>query len=151
MKIKLSLTLAVAALFANSLFAQSDAEFKKMVVNYWQTWSAMNPDKSAVMYAKNTDAVFFDVAPMKYTGWQEYADGVKKAFATTASAKFTADDDITVSRHGNFAWTTDTFHGVLTGKDGKLSNLNGRHTAIWQKISGKWLIVHDHVSVPMSD
>jgi len=148
---KFKLTVVMAALFANSLFAQSDVQFKEMVVKYWQTWSMMDPNKSAVMYAKNADAVFFDVAPMKYTGWNEYADGVRKAFASTASAKFTADDDITVHRQGNFAWTTDTFHGVLTGKDGKTSPLNGRHTAIWEKIGGKWLIVHDHVSVPMAE
>ena len=148
---KIKLTLALAALFANSLLAQSDADFKKMVVNYWQTWSLMDTDKSAVMYVKNPDAVFFDVTPMKYTGWDEYAAGVKKAFGGTASAKFTADDDITVSHHGNFAWTTDTFHGVLTGKDGKTSNLNGRHTAIWERVGGKWLIVHDHVLVPMGE
>jgi ketosteroid isomerase-like protein len=39
----------------------------------------------------------------------------------------------------------------LTGKDGKTSPLNGRHTAVWEKIGGKWLIVHDHVSVPMAE
>jgi ketosteroid isomerase-like protein len=148
---KLTFALLLAGLSANSLFAQSDAQFKQMVVKYWQTWSMLDPDKSAVMYVKNPDAVFFDVTPMKYSGWNEYAEGVKKAFATTASAKISADDDITVHRQGNFAWTTDTFHGVLTGKDGKTSPLNGRHTAIWQKVGGKWLIVHDHVSVPMAE
>ena len=145
------LTLVIAALCATSLPAQSDAGFKHMIENYWQTWSLLDPDKSASMYVKDPDAVFFDVTPMKYKGWNEYAEGVKKAFAGTATAQITPNDDIKVTRHGNFAWTTDTFHGVLTGKDGKTSELNGRHTAIWEKIGGKWLIVHDHVSVPMAE
>jgi ketosteroid isomerase-like protein len=145
------LALILSAVCIAPLAAQSDADFKHMVENYWQTWSLMDTDKSAAMYVKNPDAVFFDVTPMKYKGWDEYAAGVKKAFANTASAKFTANDDITVTRHGDWAWTTDTFHGVLTGKDGKTSPLDGRHTAIWEKINGKWLIVHDHVSVPMAE
>jgi ketosteroid isomerase-like protein len=144
------LAFVASLILATSAPAQSDADFKHMVVNYWQTWSALDPDKSAVMYVKDPNAVFFDVAPMKYKGWNEYAAGVKKAFGGYASAQFTAAD-ITVSRHGNFAWTTDTFRGVLTAKDGKTSELNGRHTAIWEKQGGHWLIVHDHVSVPLPD
>jgi ketosteroid isomerase-like protein len=142
------LTIAITALCATSLPAQSDAEFKHMIQTYWQTWSHLDPDKSAIMYSKDPDLVFFDVAPLKYNGWNEYADGVKKAFATTASAKFTPNDDIKVTHRGNVAWTTETFHGVLTGKDGKTSEMNGRHTTIWEKAGGKWLIVHDHVSLP---
>jgi ketosteroid isomerase-like protein len=145
------LALGLAALSAFPLTAQSDTEFKHMVQNYWSTWSLLDTDKSAAMYVKNPDAVFFDVTPMKYKGWSEYADGVKKAFGSMKNAKFTPNDDITVSHHGNWAWTTDTFRGVLTDKDGKTVELNGRHTAIWEKSNGKWLIVHDHVSVPMAE
>ena len=140
-----------AGLCAIPMAAQSNSEFKHMIENYWKTWSLMDTDKSAAMYVKNPDAIFFDVTPMKYKGWTEYADGVKKAFGSTASATFTPNDDITVSRHGDWAWTTDTFRGVLIAKDGKRSELNGRHTAIWEKVHGKWLIVHDHVSVPMAE
>lgn len=146
---RLFFSLAMAAICCTSLPAQSTQDFKQMIKNYWQTWSAMDTDKSAAMYIKNPDAIFFDVTPMKYNGWDEYAAGVRKAFATTASAKFTPNDDIHAERHGDFAWTAETFRGVLTDKDGKTSELNGRHTAIWQKVGGKWLIIHDHVSCPL--
>jgi ketosteroid isomerase-like protein len=34
-------------------------------------------------------------------------------------------------------------------KDGKAMDLDVRHTAIWEKRGGKWLIVHEHVSAPL--
>jgi ketosteroid isomerase-like protein len=34
-------------------------------------------------------------------------------------------------------------------KDGKGLEADTRQTAIWEKRGGKWLIVHEHVSVPM--
>ena len=33
--------------------------------------------------------------------------------------------------------------------DGKAMELDIRHTAIWEKRGGKWLIVHEHVSAPL--
>ena len=46
-------------------------EFKTMIQHYWEAWSTLNPDKAAPLYAKEADAVFFDLAPLKYNGWEE--------------------------------------------------------------------------------
>jgi len=27
--------------------------------------------------------------------------------------------------------------------------IDGRHTAVWEKRNGKWLIVHEHLSAPL--
>ena len=148
-------TVFCALLACTGLFAQPagspDPEFKKLIATYWQTWSELNPDNAAPMYVKDADAVFFDVAPLKYDGWSAYKEGVKKVFAQTASAKFIPNDDLKATRHGDFAWTSETFHGSLQQRDGKTMELNGRHTTIWQKQNGKWLIVHEHVSAPLPE
>jgi hypothetical protein len=34
-------------------------------------WSDLDPAKAARFYAKEADLIFFDMAPMKYTGWSE--------------------------------------------------------------------------------
>jgi len=47
------------------------AEFKTMIQHCWEAWSTLNPDKAAPLYAKEADAVFFDLAPLKYNGWEE--------------------------------------------------------------------------------
>jgi ketosteroid isomerase-like protein len=145
----------IAIAFAGALVAHaaesSNPEFRQLIDSYWQAWSSLDPDKAAPMYVKDGDAVFFDVAPLKYTGWDQYKDGVKKVFANATSAKFVANDDLKSSRSGNMAWTSETFHGEVGQKDGKTMELNGRHTAIWAKRGGKWLIVHEHVSAPLPE
>ena len=143
--------LAGAARAADKSGGNDAATFKPLIDNYWQAWSTLDPDKAAPMYAQDADAVFFDISPLKYNGWNEYKEGVKKVFATAASASFAANDDLKATRRGNVAWTSSTFHGTVNQKDGKTMQLQGRHTAIWEKRGGKWIIVHEHVSAPLPE
>jgi ketosteroid isomerase-like protein len=122
-----------------------------MIARYWKAWSTMNPDNVAPMYSKDADAVYYDVAPMKYNGWDEYKQGFLKAFGGAASATITPNDDLKVTRRGDIAWTGETFHGAVAQKDGGHFELAGRHTAIWEKRGGHWIIVHEHVSAPLPE
>ncbi len=67
-----------------------------------------------------------------------------------ASAKFTPQQDLKVTRRGTIAWTTVTFHLSGKKKTGETVELDGRHTAIWEHRGGTWLIVHEHFSAPLS-
>jgi ketosteroid isomerase-like protein len=127
-----------------------EAEFKTMIDQYYAAWSTLNPDKAAKYYAKDADLIFFDVAPLKYNAWSEYRAGVIKAFTETmSSGKLTPNDDLKVTQRGTVVWTTVTFHLSATPKAGGAMELECRHTAIWEKRGGKWLIVHEHVSAPL--
>ena len=130
--------------------AGGDAEFKELIREYCEAWSSANPDKPAPWYAKDKDLVFYDVTPLKYNGWDEYKVGVQKnLFDAMASGALTPKDDLKVTRHGNITWTSVTEHFSAKMKDGKAMELDVRHTAIWEKRGGKWLIVHEHVSAPL--
>ena len=107
------------------------------------------PSKAAKFYAKDANLTFFDIAPMKYTGWNEYAAGVPKAFADYKSGKFTVGDDLQVHRHGNLTWATCTWTGDLTKKDDTLEKAAGRYTVVFEKRGKDWLIVHEHMSAPL--
>ena len=64
--------------------------------------------------------------------------------------KLTPHGDLKVTRRGNIAWTTVTFHLSAKQKSGGQMEADGRHTAIWEKRAGKWLIVHEHFSTPLT-
>ena len=50
-------------------------EFGGLIKQYYTAWSTLDPDRAAPLYAKDADLVFFDIAPLKYSGgWQEYRD-----------------------------------------------------------------------------
>jgi ketosteroid isomerase-like protein len=128
-----------------------ETEFKTMIDQYYTAWSTLDPDKAAKFYAKDADLPFFDVAPLKYKNWADYRAGVIKAFTeTSSSGKLTPNNDLRVTQRGTVVWTTLTFHLSATPKTGGASmELECRHTAIWEKRGGKWLIVHEHVSAPL--
>ncbi len=124
-------------------------EFQALVDRYYAAWNTGNPENAAPLYAKDKDLVFYDLTPLQYTGWAEYEAGVSNVLASFASAKFTPQSDLRVTRRGSVAWTTVTWHLSGRKKTGEAVELDGRHTAIWEKRGGKWLIVHEHFSAPL--
>ena len=134
---------------ATPKIATSDAEFKTLIERYYSSWNTGDPEKAAPLYAKDPDLVFYDLTPLKYTGWAEYDAGVRKVLGSFESAKFTPNDDLKVTRRGRIAWTTLTYHLSGKKKSGEAVELDGRHTAIWENRDGKWLIVHEHFSAPL--
>jgi ketosteroid isomerase-like protein len=94
--------------------------------------------------------VFYDLAPLAYHSWKEYHDGVQKElFANMASGSLTAGKDLSVSRHGTVAWTSVSIHFSEKTKDGKATEAEVRYTGIGEKSGADWLLVHEHLSVPL--
>jgi len=124
-------------------------DFRPLIQQIWDAWGTLDPANTAKFYSKGPKHTFFDLAPMKYTGWNEYQAGVKKAFADYSSAKFTLYAGGHVAQRGNFAWAEDTGHGTLVKKSGARDDLDFRWTVLWEKEGPDWLIIHEHVSVPM--
>jgi ketosteroid isomerase-like protein len=137
---------------ANLASARSDeqAEFKTLIQRYYAAWNTLDTNNPDQYYAKDADLIFYDIAPLKYNGWSQYKESVQKnLFETISAGKLTPADDLKITRRGNVAWTTLTFHFYAKPKAGAEINLDCRHTAIWEKRGGKWLIVHEHVSAPL--
>jgi ketosteroid isomerase-like protein len=126
-------------------------DFNAMIKDYYAKWSTLNSDNPAPYYAKDADLVFFDIDPLKYTGWQQYHDTFKNSVAPGfTSLTITPNNDIKITRSGNLAVASLTFRLVAKAKDGSPLEFTGRHTVVFQNRGGKWLIIHEHVSKPLS-
>ena len=127
------------------------ATFQKLINDYCSAWSSGNPDNAAPFYAKDSNLVFYDVAPFSYHGWKEYDQGVRKEFFNDnfVSAKLTAGNDLKVTRRGTIAWTTVSMHLSEKTKDGKGVETDLRYTGIWERRGNGWVIVHEHLSAPL--
>jgi len=121
---------------------------KAYLQKVWDAWSTLDPANAAKYYATGPH-VFFDIAPLKYNSWDEYAKGVQGIIAGYKSAKFTLNDDVAIHPHGDLVWATATIAEQMTTKAGKVEMGNFRWTAIWENVDGKWLVVHEHVSEPV--
>jgi ketosteroid isomerase-like protein len=114
----------------------------------WDGWATMDAVGQKQYYAQGPHA-FFDIAPLKYASWDEYQAGVTKELGDYKAAKFTVNDDVQIYKSGEIYWVTSTVASDMTHKSGKRDMGNFRWTAIFENQDGKWLIVHEHVSVPM--
>jgi len=128
--------------------AAGAAPDKAYMQKIWDGWSTLDPANVAKFYATGPQT-FFDIAPLEYGSWDEYQAGVKGVLAGYKSAKFTVNDDAAVHPQGDVVWGTATVKEEMTTKAGKIEMGNFRWTVIWANEDGKWLIVHEHVSVPL--
>ena len=149
--------LLVVVLFMSTLCLPALAQkkgtddFNDLIKRYYAAWNTLNPDNASFLYAQDADLVFFDIAPLKYGGgWKEYRDNFKKNVAPGfSSLVLTPNNDVKVTRRGTLALTTLTFHFSAKQKDGTALDFDARHTIVWEKRNGQWLIIHEHVSKPL--
>lgn len=124
-------------------------DFKAMMRKTATAWQTLDPAKAAPLYAKDAGLAFFDLAPLKYTGWKEYEAGTAQMFSTFSSLKMSVNDDARTEQRGNVAWGTATVSTEVVNKDGsKWPPLDVRWTVVWEKRGSDWLIVHEHFSAP---
>ena len=126
-------------------------DYKAMMQAEYDLWSTMDPAKVSPMFAPDADLIFFDITPLKYNGWAEYQKGVAKVFEPYQTMKCTVNDDVHGGHSGNMAWTAGTVNCHAAKKDGGVDDLVLRTSEIYQKRGAKWLIVHEHASVPMKE
>ncbi|HET9885961.1 MAG TPA: nuclear transport factor 2 family protein [bacterium] len=137
--------LLVSAISASA----AEPDFKTMMRKVIDSWQTLDPEKAAVYYDKNEHAVFFDVLPLKYTGWTAYFEGTKDAFKNWASLTIALNDDAWIERKGDMAITAVTARGEVVEKSGAKNSLDLRWTVVWEKHGDAWLIVHEHLSAPL--
>jgi ketosteroid isomerase-like protein len=127
-----------------------DATFRALIDQYCAAWSSGDPENAAKFYAKDKDLVFYDLTPFSYSGWKDYEAGVRKGFTDSVeSVSLTAGKDLKVSRRGTVAWTIVSMHVTAKMKDGRTIDSPVRYTGIWERRGKSWVLVHEHLSVPM--
>jgi ketosteroid isomerase-like protein len=148
----LALTLASSAQVKKSAAKKAPAgpaPDKAYLQKIWDGWATLDPANAAKYYAAGP-RTFFDIAPLKYGSWDEYEKGAKGVLAGYKSARFTVNDDADIHSQGDLVWATATVKEEMTTKADKVEMGNFRWTVIFENEQGKWLIVHEHVSAPIS-
>ena len=144
---------SLAATIGSGAAAKAESEETKLQVlvpKIIASWETFDLTKIEPYYAADADFTYFDLAPMKYNNWAEYRAGAPKTiFEPNQSIKFKLNDDLRVHRRGSLAWATVTFGADIVSKQGTSSHLNGRWTMVLEKRSQGWIVVHEHVSVPL--
>jgi uncharacterized protein (TIGR02246 family) len=117
----------------------------------WDAWNTLDPAQVAPFYAKDADLVFFDFAPLQFRGWDAYSKGVKELLGQFNTMKTKVREDARIKVMGNHALAAGIIHMDVNFKDGLTESFDARWTVVWEWRDGEWLIVHEHVSVPIHD
>ena len=107
--------------------------------------------KGVARYYSNTeDLVVFDVVPpLSYVGWNSFQKDWQGFFDGFKDISVYDWNDMHVEAAGNLGWMRAVVHIVGTLQDGKPLDMTFRDTAIFKRQNEKWVVVHDHGSVPI--
>lgn len=150
----LTLSLLVFSLLMPGLraTAASDEVDKAYLQSIWDGWATGNADHQTQYYAQGPGHLFFDIEPLKYNSWDEYKAGVAPVLKQFSSMKFTLNDDLQIHSASNtITWVAGTVNMEVTNAKGENQKMTLRWTAILERQAGKWLITHEHVSVPLQE
>jgi ketosteroid isomerase-like protein len=109
-------------------------------------------DLNAIMkcYAPGNGIFVFDLTtPREYAGYDAYKKDWASLFDSAQGPIQFDISDLVIEADGNMAYSHSLQHSNYTTKDGTRNDAIVRVTDVYRKIGGQWLVVHEHVSVPI--
>ncbi|THD70881.1 MAG: DUF4440 domain-containing protein [Bradyrhizobium sp.] len=109
-------------------------------------------DVSAIMkvYVPDESLLVFDVVPPRqYVGAKAYTKDWTDLLGTINGPLKFEISDVSVAVSGTMGFGHSIQHLTGTDTKGQPMDLTVRVTDVYRKIKGNWLIVHEHVSVPV--
>jgi len=109
-------------------------------------------DLDAIMkvYVPDNDLFVFDVGvPRQHVGWDDYKKDWQDYLALFKGPIKFEISDLSVMSDGKIAYGHSIQRVSGTGTDGMSMDMAVRVTDVYRKIDGRWLIVQEHVSVPI--
>lgn len=144
------LLLCVLALAFQSKSTSEEAEIRALYHTFGSAFHAKDADKIMSLYLPGQQLVAFDVTPPReYLGWNAYKKSWQGFFATFSGSPTLETEEITIGAAGDlgYSYSIERTLGRLT--DGSKMDITVRVTRVFRKMGSKWLIVHEHVSVPV--
>jgi uncharacterized protein (TIGR02246 family) len=138
-----------AARSAHAAGNGEQAEVRALLDRWAKAFEAHDIEGIMSTYAPGDAVIAYDlVPPLQFKGKDAYRKDYEEFLAQYDGAIHVEFRDMRIMAGSEigFVHALERFTGKL--KNGQQSDLWLRYTGGLRKISGKWLIVHDHVSVP---
>jgi ketosteroid isomerase-like protein len=130
--------------------ADDQAEIKALEQRFVEAFQAKDVARIMAVYVPNESLVVFDVVPPRqYVGWNAYKkdwEGFLALFDGPITVELT---DLHVATAGSLGYGHSIQRVSGRMRDGNNLDLTVRVTDVYRKVKGKWLVVHEHLSVPV--
>ena len=132
--------------------AQDDEDAIRVLEQHWQNaFKAKDAPGIMKFYEPGAKLVVFDVVPPRqYIGYEAYQKDWQDLFAMfDGPVTFQMSDLDIITNGSDLAYSHSIQHVAGKLKEGGNLNLTVRVTDVYRKTGGKWMIAHEHVSVPV--
>ncbi|MGC1379494.1 MAG: nuclear transport factor 2 family protein [Candidatus Baltobacteraceae bacterium] len=150
----LAFALALAAVGSSGLAVRASSNDAAAIAELYKQFGVafMHKDLDGIMsvYAPGNGLFVFDVGPPRdHRGWNDYREDWKQLLAGFKDNPTFELIDFGVTVDGDVAYTHSA-QRVTANMGGKTpTTVVVRVTDVLRKIDGKWLIVQEHVSIPV--
>ncbi|HKC25006.1 MAG TPA: peptidoglycan-associated lipoprotein Pal [Thermoanaerobaculia bacterium] len=126
-----------------------DAAFQDKLRDLGSRYETLDASRVSTLYASDTFAHAFAI-PRSWetydTSGPEHEASVERRLARLSAVKFELTDKVlTWNRGRHRVFTLQGIRVTETLKDGRVSEFEGRHSAMWEKKKdGDWVIEHEH-------
>jgi ketosteroid isomerase-like protein len=127
-----------------------EAKIRALEDRFAAAFSAKDVDAVMRVYVPDETLVVFDAAsPREYVGAKAYRKDRKKFFAIFNGPVEFEISALNIATHGGLGFGHSIQHFGGESFKGRPIDLTVRVTDVYRKIDGDWLVVHEHVSVPV--
>jgi uncharacterized protein (TIGR02246 family) len=143
---------ALTAMYTARIQARDDdkSEITAVEQRVLEGMKAKDVDKIMSCYTPDETLFVFDVIPPRqYVGASAYRKDWEGLFAQYPGPIEAGMSDLSVTADRTLGYAHLVVHAVFTDKDGNKTDTSVRTTDVFRKTGGKWLIVHEHNSVPV--
>jgi uncharacterized protein (TIGR02246 family) len=136
--------------FATPARADARADIKALEDRFVAAFKAKDADAIMKVYAPGQALVVFDVVPPRqYVGAAAYRKDWQTFFGSLDGPLTVELTDLDIAADRNLAYSHSIQRVAGTDKQGKKLDLTVRVTDVYKKTRGQWLVIHEHVSVPV--
>ncbi|HEX4159332.1 MAG TPA: nuclear transport factor 2 family protein [Rhizomicrobium sp.] len=155
MKFLLTVTMATAAaascLNMPAAAVNSDkAQIEALEDRFAAAFNAKDLDAIMKVYEPGPGLFVFDVTPPRqHVGWEDYRKDWQDALAGMKGPVKFEISDLSITVDGDVAYGHSIQRMTGTNTKDKAVDVTVRVSDVYRKLKGKWLIVEEHVSVPV--
>jgi uncharacterized protein (TIGR02246 family) len=129
--------------------ASDKAQIEALERGFMAAFNAKNVTRIMSYYDKGGLYVFDVGTPRDHPSWDSYKKDWQDYFAENPGPIDMKISDVAVTASGDVGYGHSIQGGYTTDKAGKRQDMTVRVTDVYRKVGGRWLIVQEHVSVPV--
>lgn len=138
-----------ALLASRTAFAATsdEAKIRAAVERFDAAFNAHKTEDFLALYSPDANSIYFEeVLPLQIRGRDAFRKYIDASFTQTSNLHQVTTVEKVIA-DGNLAVAVCIVRASWTEKSGNISQV-GRFTMIFKKLNGKWLIWHEHYSLP---